>query len=239
MRSVLFVLLGIAGAFVLGVLIFNFVVMPRLVQHEVTVRVPEIVGLDVSEARQRCLQIGLDLDIRDRLYSEGVPSDRVLSQSPEAGTEVKRGRRLNVKVSMGTEQVRVPDVRGMTLRQASLQLDNVGLGVGRVSRVYEGHGGQIVQATRPRSGTLAASGQRVDVLVAVGGSEEPFLMPNLVGRSLEDVRALVEERGFRVGRVTYRSHRGVYPGTVLEHHPTPGSLIQRGEMIELVASTPE
>ena len=239
MRGVLFVLGGVAALFVFGVVLFNFVVMPRLVQHDVNVSVPDLLGLDVAEARRRCQQTGLDLDIRDRLYSEGVPSDQVLSQSPEAGSPVKRGRHVNVKVSMGSEEVRVPDVRGMTLRQATLQLDSARLAVGRVSRVFEGEGGQIVQATRPASGATTGAGQRVDLLVAVGASGEPYLMPNLVGRSLDDVRRLVERSGFRVGRVTYRGRDGVYPGTVLEHYPQRGSRIQRGETIDLVAATPE
>ena len=75
--------------------------------------------------------------------------------------------------------------------------------------------------------------------MAVGGNPEPRLMPNLVGRALDEVRALVERRGFRVGRVSYRSRPGVYPGTVLEHYPLAGSLILQGETIDLVAATPD
>jgi hypothetical protein len=39
------VLLVLAGAFAVGILVFNFVLMPRLVQHDVTVQVPQVVGL--------------------------------------------------------------------------------------------------------------------------------------------------------------------------------------------------
>lgn len=235
----MFALLGLLVAFLLGVALFNEVIMPRLVQHDRTVRVPRVVGVDLKEALSRCKQLGLNVQVEDRRYSEGVPADQVLSQTPQAGMAVKRGRTVRVHLSMGTQNVRVPDVRGLTLRQASLQLDNANLTVGRISRVYAGDGGQVVYATRPRAGTAASAGNRVDVLVAVGGSAEPHLMPNLVGRALEEVRELIEQRDFRVGRVTYRRKKGVYPGTVLEHFPSGGSLILRGESIDLVAATPD
>jgi serine/threonine-protein kinase len=238
-RAVLLILGGLLGAFVLGVALFNFVIMPRLVQHNVTVRVPRLVGIELAEAQDRCDQLGLNLQIEDRRYSEGVAPDQVLNQAPGAGMSVKRGRTVRVHVSLGAQLVTVPDVRGMTLRQASLQLDNANLDLGRISRIYVGEGGQVVQATRPRSGSGTVAGKPVDLLVAVGEGAEPFLMPNLVGRALEEVRELIETRGFRIGRVTYRSKKGVYPGTVLEHYPAGGSLILRGESIDLVAATPD
>lgn len=239
MRTVLLVIGGLLGAFVLGVALFNFVIMPRLVQHNVTVRVPRLVGLGLAEAESRCGRVGLKLHVEDRRFSEGVAPDQVLSQDPGAGMSVKRGRTVRVHVSLGAQLVTVPDIRGMTLRQASLQLDNASLNVGRISRIYVGEGGQVVQATRPRSGTASVAGNPVDLLVAVGEGAEPFLMPNLVGRALEEVRDLIETRGFRIGRVTYQSKKGVYPGTVLEHYPAGGSLILRGESIDLVAATPD
>ena len=239
MRNVLFILGGLLAAFVLGVGLFNFVVMPRLVQHDVTVRVPRVVGVGLVEAQSRCERLGLNLQVEDRRYSEGMAADQVLSQTPQPGMAVKRGRTVRVHVSMGTQDVRVPDVRGLTLRQASLQLDNAKLAVGRISRIYAGEGGQVVQATRPRAGAPAASGNRVDVLVAVGASADGYLMPDLVGRALDEVRELIEQRGFRIGRITYRRKNGVYPGTILEHFPSGGSLILGGESIDLVAATPD
>ena len=243
MRGLLVVLGGLIAAFGAGVLLFNFVVMPRFVQHAASVQVPSLVGRGWVEAKAECARVGLEVQVEDRRHSAGVPSDQVLSQFPEAGAEVKPGRTVRVHLSLGSEQVTIPDVRGMSLRQATLQLENANLSVGRIARVYDtqesSDTGQIVQAMRPRPGSAETSGGRVDLVVAVSGNPEPYLMPDLVGRSLEDVRTLVESRGFRVGRVTYRGKPGVYPGTILEHFPARGALIVRGETIDLVAATPD
>ncbi len=241
-RGLAILLAGLLGAFVLGVLLFNFVLMPRFVQQGRSVSVPQLSGVPLAEAQSRCARLGLQLDVSDRRYSAGISSDRILSQTPAAGATVKPGRKVRVSVSLGTREVTIPDVRGMSLRQATLQLENANLAVGRISRVYESGdpagGGQTVQAMRPRPGAPVTTGGRVDLLVAVGGNPEAYLMPDLVGRALEEVRDLVEERGFRVGRITYRSKAGVYPGTVLEHIPAAGALILKGETIDLVAATP-
>lgn len=239
MRNTLIVVASLAAAFVLGIGLFNFLIMPNVVQLNQTVLVPRLVGMDVKAARRACEARRLRMEIEDSRYAAGVPADRVLNQFPGEGAAVKQNRTVRVHVSLGTEMVQVPDMRGLTLRQARLQLDNASLTLGRVSRIHVGPSGQVVRATRPRAGTLVASGNSVDVLVAVGATAEPYWMPDLVGRSLEEVRELVVERGFRVGRITYRPARGVYPGTVLEHYPPRGALIHLGESVDLVASTPD
>ena len=239
MRNVLWVLVGLFVAFVLGVALFNFVIMPRFVQTNVEVVVPRLIGLEAEQAERLCQRRGLKMQIDDRRHSEGVPVNRVLSQTPTSDARVKRGRTIRVHVSLGTQMVSVPEIRGVTLRQARLQLDNANLLLGRVSRIYVGESGQEVRATRPRGGTETAVGNAVDVLVAVGEGADPYLMPDFIGRAMDEVRSAIVQRGFRVGRVTYRSRKGVYPGTILETYPPSGSLILEGESIDLVSATPD
>jgi serine/threonine-protein kinase len=233
-------LLGFAGAFALGVLLFQFVLMPRVVQHGVMVEVPEVTGLSIAEARRRCVKAGLQFAEEARRHSDAVPPGSVLAQTPAAHRPVKRGRTVRVVVGLGHARVTVPDVRGMTLRQATLQLENARLEVGGRARVQgTGAAGPVVLATRPGAGAEAALGDSIDLLVAAGDAGEPYLMPALLGQDLGEVRAFVEASGFRVGRVSYRSRRDVYPGTVLEQYPERGARIRRGEAIDLVVATPD
>ena len=204
MRNVLWVLVGLFVAFVLGVALFNFVIMPRFVQTNVEVVVPRLIGLEVAQGERLCHRRGLKLQVDDRRFSEGVPVDRVLSQTPTSDSRVKRGRTIRVHISLGTQMVTVPDIRGMTLRQARLQLDNANLVLGRVSRIYVGETGQEVRATRPRSGTETAVGNAIDVLVAVG--ERGHVMRSEDGITWEQAEVVptqatlttVESRGGRL-----------------------------------------
>lgn len=239
MRAWIGIIAGLAGIALAGVLLVNFVVMPRWVRHDAAVPVPEVVGMDVAAARRACDAVGLQLLEEGKRHGNGVLPGHVLSQSPAAGSAVKPGRNVRVLVSLGTEVVTMPDVRGLTLRQATLQIENAQLLLGDIARIRDGDGGEIVRATRPAAGAAIARGDSVTLLLEIGAVKESFLMPNLLGQDLGDARALIESRGFRVGRVTYRAASGVYPGTVLEQYPDSGSLVRGGDSIDLVAATPD
>jgi beta-lactam-binding protein with PASTA domain len=222
-----------------GVLLVNFVIMPNLVQHDAAARVPEVVGLDLAAARRACDAAGLLLVEEGKRHGDGVLPGHVLSQTPPPGSAVKPGRSVRVMVSLGTEVVPMPDVRGLTLRQATLQIENAQLLIGDIARIQDGTGGETVRATRPAAGVAIARGDSVTLLLEVGAASEEFLMPNLIGQDIADARALIESRGFRVGRVSYRATSGVYPGTVLEQYPDSGALVRGGDAIDLVAATPD
>lgn len=229
---------GILGAFALGAVLFNFVLMPRLVRHGVTVAVPAVEGLPVTAARAACARAGLLWSEEERRHSDTLPPGSVVTQSPAAGVPVKPGRTVRMSVSMGQERVAVPDLRGMTERQAELALENAQLLRGRTAEVRAGSSGRWVRASRPSAGEEVARGDSIDLLVATGDAAEDYQMPALVGQDVDDVRALAESRGFRVGRVTMRAASGVFPGTVLEQEPVRGSLVRRGDSIDLVVATP-
>ena len=230
---------GIVSAFALGALLFNFVLMPRLVRHGVTVAVPAVEGLSVGDARAACTRAGLLLSEEERRHSDTLPPGSIVTQAPAAGVPVKPGRTVRVSVSMGQERVAVPDLRGMTERQAELALENAQLSRGRTAEVRAGSSGRWVRASHPAAGEEAARGDSIDLLVATGDASDEYQMPAFVGQDVDDVRALVVSRGFRVGRVTMRGASGVFPGTILEQEPVRGSLVRRGDSIDLVVATPE
>jgi eukaryotic-like serine/threonine-protein kinase len=239
MRNVGWTVLGALAALVAGALLVNFVIMPRIVQHGVSVPVPAIAGMSIADARRTCAAAGLQLVEEDHQHSATLPPQHVVSQSPAAQTPVKRGRGVRVVVSLGEERVAVPELRGLSLRQAGLELQNAQLILGQVARVRGAGGDGKVQVSSPHAGSEAAMGDSVAVLVASGDGSDAFLMPNLAGQELGDVRALIESRGFRVGDVAYRDVKDVFPGTVLEQSPARGARIRRGESIDLVVANPD
>lgn len=239
LRKILGAIAGVGIGAIAGIWLANAVVMPRLTQHGVTVPVPSLAGMSLEEARLTAQRAGLVLVEGDRRHSDDAPPGSVVGQTPAAGEAVKRGRGLRVTTSLGRERVTVPALKGMTLRQASLQLANAELKLGRVSRLRTPPGGETVRATWPPEGAETALGDSIDLLVTLGAPIGPWLVPSLVGQAVDGVRALVEARGFVLGRVTLRAADGVFPGTVLEQYPPRGAWIRRGESIDLVVAAPD
>ena len=115
-------------------LVTDLLLMPYMAgKFKGTVRVPALVSLPPEEAKAILGKNEL-LYMLDSTgdYSQDVAAGRILSQYPLVGTEVKKGRRVWVKISRGGKSVELPALRGLSLRQAEITLQQMGLKIGRV-----------------------------------------------------------------------------------------------------------
>src|ERR1017187_1324152 len=98
--------------------------------HGAEVQVPALKGMTTADARSVAAGLGLNLDVDNRYYSSDVAAGHILSQSPPAGTVVRREWRVRVAESLGPQKVEVPDAVGTDQRVAVLKLRRVGLDLG-------------------------------------------------------------------------------------------------------------
>jgi len=64
-----------------------------------------------------------------------------------------------------------------------------------------------------------------------------ILMPNLIGRQLEEAQKMIEEAGLKIGLVKHVHDNNYLPETVLEQSVEASTELQPGEEIDLVVST--
>ncbi|MGB6719427.1 MAG: PASTA domain-containing protein, partial [Terracidiphilus sp.] len=86
--------------------------------HGAEVQVPALKGMTVADARSETAGLGLNLDVDNRYYSGEVAAGHILTQSPAAGTVVRREWRVRVSESLGPQKVDVPDTVGAEERVA-------------------------------------------------------------------------------------------------------------------------
>jgi serine/threonine-protein kinase len=192
--------------------------MPALVKQGSVVIVPDLRNTSEAEAKSTLSRLGLQLRVDRSDYDSQAPVGFILSQQPEANESLKPGRSVAVVVSLGTRVRMVPDLRGMSARQARNLLQSEGLDVGRVARVQH-------------------TGDTREIVVSAPGGANVFLMPDLTSQDLFFVREKLEKLGFRISSVRYEDREGVYPNTIIDQIPAPGEQIREGESIELVASS--
>jgi beta-lactam-binding protein with PASTA domain len=237
-RYILKRVLVLTGLFLAGIFAFNYVLMPMLVRQRSTVIVPDLRNASEAEAKKKLSGLGLSMRVDRSDYDSQVPAGFILAQSPNANANLKPGRSVVVVVSLGTRTRVVPDMRGMTQRQARNHLQTDGLNVGRVARVlHAGEAREHVIATSPPVGDELHEGESVDIVVSAPGGAPVFLMPDLTSQDLFFVREKLEKLGFRVSSVRYEVREGVYPNTIIDQRPRAGERIREGESIELVASS--
>jgi beta-lactam-binding protein with PASTA domain len=229
---------AIAGIFILGMAVFNLVILPVLTGRGDIVIVPELEGIPLEAAEEACRESGLNLMVTGERFSDSSPAGYVLEQDPSPGEGLKGRRTVKVVTSSGMQMEEVPDLEGRSLREAELDLEGARLRRGSIARVFTAdEGPNRIAASSPQGGSLAPAGSQVDLLLYMTGEPSVFLMPDLTGKDLLFVRERLERGGFHVTRVVSRRDGSRFPGTILSQNPPAGYSIKEGGTIELVVST--
>src|SRR5208283_1333622 len=103
--------------------------------HGAEVQVPALKGMTVADARSETAGLGLNLDVDNRYYSADVAAGHILTQSPAAGTVVRRQWQVRVAESLGPQKVDVPDTVGSTSQVAQFKLRRAGIEVGVIAEL--------------------------------------------------------------------------------------------------------
>lgn len=201
-------------------------------------RTPGLVGRPVEEARQLLRDQGLEVRVEEEgRYHDQIPAEHVIRQNPPEGALVKRGSTVAVAPSLGPQRILVPDLERQGLQSAQVLLAAAGLTLGRTVEVFDREAGPgLVVGQSPPPGRTVAPGAPVDLLLAREGSEEAFVMPDLVYREYDSVRYFFERQGFRLGSVKYELYEGIRPGIILRQYPLAGHPLGRLDTISLVVA---
>ncbi|MGB8649547.1 MAG: PASTA domain-containing protein, partial [Mycobacteriales bacterium] len=125
------------------------------------VAVPDVTGKKQDEATKALRGLGFVVTVQ-QAFSDTVPKDVVIAQSPSSGTADK-GSTVTLTVSKGPDVVEVPDVRGDSPETASQKLTAAGLVPRRVD--IPGGTGSVVVTTDPGHGKKVKRGSTVSIYV--------------------------------------------------------------------------
>jgi len=128
--------------------------------------VPNAVGLPESQARDRLVAAGFQVETR-RVFSQGEPGT-VVAQDPAAGADAADGSTVTINVSKGSAQVDVPNVVGMSRSEAETELESAKLVANAVVVPSDQPEGTVV-AQNPTGGQLR-QGETVRINVSQGPS---------------------------------------------------------------------
>jgi serine/threonine-protein kinase len=218
---------GLAAFFLLG----------TIFEKTPEVTVPAVVGMGLSEALDHLGAARLDLEVRGFEYSDQIPENLVLRQRPEPGRVVKASRGVRVVLSRGPERHQVPDLGGLTLEDATIQLEEAGFRVEVAARIHSGREGEILgQGVQP--GAWLLKGRAVPLLVSAGRAPVLVRMPALEGLPLDKAVAEVESSQLKRGAIDQVPVEDpTKTGLVLRQTPAPGRPVPRGTYVALALAT--
>lgn len=181
------------------------------------------VPADHSAARFSTLlsQRTLVESIGESEYSDSVPEGAVVRSEPASGETVPVGSTVVVHLSKGVAPVKVPDVTGLTLKDAESRLESSGLTVAGVEkRFVRGAKAQEVLSISPEAGTGLEKGS--DVTLTVNSGIE---VARVVGLDEDEAKQRLEEAGFTVETVKVAKNSSRDYGKVDRVSPAPGSVV--------------
>lgn len=175
-----------ALAVIVLILIFFFfdsLLMPIVTRQGKESRSPGIIDLNMEQAQALLSKLDLGIRIISEEYNPDKPSGVILSQNPEPGSIMKKGRNIQVTISKGGKLVEVPRLKGVSLRQAEIMLAEKGLEIGDISWVYnDSFPQEVVISTTPSFGTTVPKGISVSLTVNKFTSEGAVIVPKFVGK---------------------------------------------------------
>ncbi len=206
--KVFFKNLGIAMVLTIVLIFAVFVWLHLFTQHGRTRPIPDFYGFTPTEAEELAGDRKLRVEIVDSVYNINAERGTVVEQNPAAGKMVKKKRRIFLIINaVNSETVIMPDVVGITHRQAKTTLEITGLEVGRLSYVPDLAVNlvlkQMYKAKEIEPGDTIPKGVSIDLILGTGLSNRRTLSPDLTGMSFEQARSRILNASLNIGAVLY------------------------------------
>ena len=130
------------------------------------VTVPDVFSFDVDQARQVIDAAGLRIGDVDSIPSSSEPG-LIIGTRPAIGSTSQPGTHVDLLVSKGPADIRVPDVMGLKQEEARQRLEAAGLHVGVVTtRAARKNATGIVLEQRPAAGVFSPHEGRVSLVIS-------------------------------------------------------------------------
>ncbi|MDR3094399.1 MAG: PASTA domain-containing protein [Bacteroidales bacterium] len=161
------------GVLFLVIYVASFAILRFYTHHGEALTVPDLKGMTVHEANQLLKDSNLRGKVSDSIYLAKAKPGTIVSQLPEASSLVKENRTVYYVINaVKPEMVKMPDVVGVSLRQATSILEAQGLKVGKLQHIPDIAKDNVLRQTYKgkdiRKGTKIVKGAAIDLQLGSG-----------------------------------------------------------------------
>lgn len=193
---------GIGGLFLLGLLAYvlvNSVIMPSYTRQEAAIRVPNVEGQPFEKAKEQLQKNEFQVRREVGRYNPRVDPSTVVDQNPPPKSDVKPGRRVYLTVNASdVPMVSIPDLNGISVREAKNRVSSLGLTVDTVmADTIPAPYRNTVTRQRPQPGDSLQRGEGVTLWYSTGLAQDSVEVPDVVGRTVDEAQAVLLDRRLR------------------------------------------
>lgn len=200
--------LGLAITLSFIILLSILVWLKIYTHHGQAISVPNLTGLTEDEVADVTSSRNLRFEIVDSVFSSEMPRGTVLKQNPRASSRVKKNRKIFLTMNaINPETVAMPQLVGLSIRQARLALQNAGLSLGDIEYRPDYAINNVLQQMYNDSvineGTEIGKGAVIGLVLGMGLSKETTRVPDLMGLGAEVAREIIADYYLNIGAITY------------------------------------
>ena len=170
-------------------------------------------------------------------YSDTVEKGKIISQTPEANSEVTPDKTtVKFVVSKGAKPIKISDYVGMTINEALLDLANNGINESQVKQTQQEsdkEAGTILSQT-PSAGSSVTPGKTMINFVVSSGPNE-VSVPDFTGMSKSDAQNAAKEAGLTVNFEEDYDNQ-VPAGQVIRSNPSAGEKVKKNSSVTVTLS---
>ncbi len=200
--------LGIAISIILGMSIIALLFLRIYTRHGQALSVPDLTGLSIPEADSILIERELRYKIVDSVYNANLMRGSIIDQNPRPEFRVKENRTIFLTINaFNPEIIRMPNIVGVSLRQARAIVQTAGLTIGQLTYVPDIAVNNVLQQKFNgdviEEGDSIVKGSQIDLVLGRGLSNEKTAAPDLVGLFFEQAKERITNRYLNLGAVIY------------------------------------
>jgi len=211
--------------------------------HGESLTVPDFSGMMKEQVLDILKQNELNYQVTDSLYVTEEMPGTVIGQFPVKGSHVKSGRTIFFTIcARKPEQVLMPKLTDISLRQAMNILSRVGLNVGTITYVPSEYTNLVLAQKRGiediEQGSKINKGTEIDLTVGKSLSSEKTVIPDLIGLTLKmaknEMTSLFLVQGSLIYDESVKSNEDTLSSKIWKQDPDlSGENLKQGSSIDM------
>ena len=201
-----------------------------------SVSAPDVRNKTLEEAKVTIVKAGLEVGDITEVASDDVKEKTVIDSDPKAGKKVRKGSKVDLRVSSGKKTVDMPNFVGIDEDNVKRNASKLGFKNITVEKVESDRfdTGKVVSQNIP-AGTEIVPKEK-ELIIQISSGKKKVSMPNLVGEDISRAESVIASYGFK--NVSYKEeYSDKEAGTVISQSiRSRSSIIPSEESLEIIIS---
>ena len=212
--------------------IFVVLIYPKFISKP-AVEVPDVSGMKVAKAENKLEKIGFEVNKVKKEYSDEIKKGRVIETDPAAGRSVKKGSKINLVVSKGSEKIEIEDYTGKNYYEVKAKLEALGLKVDTETKDVADDGKNkkdVILSQDVKPGSKLDKGDVVTLTIPNIYITYPDFANE--GYSVVDVKNFAKENDITL-EIKYQSDYNKSDGTIVYQNMVAGTKVNKGSTLQI------